>query len=438
MENNLRNTRRKNGISNKDFKVFVMDEFRKMRVSNDEFKIYVVDELKNMRVSNDEFKTYVVDELKNMRVSNDEFKTYVVDEMKKTRDSLDEFKTYVVDEFKKTNDSLDDFKIVVSNELKDIKSDISVMKKDISGLRTDLNDLTHKYNDYIRKESEFQEYRSRNFIFSLLKYNNVAPRIKEVNIKIFYDRLNNPITDFDGCVYISSSILHNDEKYSRLAEAGINMTPKINNINTKEYNDLIVIEAKHSVNKKKVDTKIKQMKKIYVLLESIKNENIEELKPKFRQFLTNFMNEAQVTLDNFPLNMNLLMSSDDIFPELRDYIILINNGITEDSYKEICGRMFKADKYVKDEFESYKIDRNLSGLIKTKLQNAYKYDIDIDKIRELFEEMPQSYKNENIMMYFTPFEELKEYFEFMKGSIGITQFNKAYLPKFFERESLNA
>ncbi len=335
----------------------------------------------------------------------------------------------------------------LKEDVKGLKEDVKGLKEDVSGIRHDLDDLTKNYRDYTDKESRFQEVRNTNFIVNLLRYNNAAPNIIPININKFYNIDNSDITNFDGCVYVNSVIKGNITMKSRLLNRAISFTPKNNiNINSPMFkmNDLIIIESKHSGNKLKVDTKIRQMFTIYNLLKSVPSMDLEKVNPSFRTFITYFLNLCKITMNELPLNINLIFSSDDISMYLKDYIININNGITKEQYLVHSSNLFKNDTYVA-KIIKYISERNnkiegLSSESKRKIFDAYfkNSSPNISEIIELFKEVPNKYKNADITMYFTPYEKLDKYFKFIKGSIGVCQFNKGIFPKFFPVDSLNS
>jgi hypothetical protein len=328
---------------------------------------------------------------------------------------------------------------VLRSDVVSIKTDIVKIKSDVSNIEFKLNDLTKNYNDYTKKEADIQEHKHRNFIMNLLKYNNTAPTIIEVGIKKFYNKSNAEITEFDGCVYISSRQPYNINIQNRLKSSGILHIPSPEKL--AKHHTLIIIESKHSGNKHKVDTKMKQMKKIYDLLKSL--DTLENTTIFFQNFMTSFLNTCNITLNELPMNIDLIFSSDDISPYLRDYIIAINRGITEEEYIYHCSIMFKNDKYVSNIVDMICEQNNTKEGIKTStkiaLARAYadKLSPNIQTIITLFEEVPKKYKHTDITMYFTQYNVLEPYFKFMKNAIGICQFNKATFPQLFAVDNLN-
>ena len=330
----------------------------------------------------------------------------------------------------------------LKTDVSELKTDVSVLKNDLSLLKTNFYDLKKNYDRYTKQDSDFQEARINIFIKALLQHNNNASIITQLTIKNLYGPYgNNRLTDCDGL------LLQTSQQYSmpKIQDEMLNRVNKnfkeslkenISQINKYFVNsNIILVEAKRSGSKEKVDNKIKQLYElINIIGDLVKFSKLSNTTSGFKNFLNELNEQSGLTfeeLQNF--NVKCIFASDDISPELRKYIININNGISSEEYYMVCYELYKSDKYAVNLVEEIRKNTRIGKDVKILLSKVKT----ILQLKDIFDNYLKEYNIKDISNYFIPYEDMELYFDTMRGRIGVVQFNTAYFPELFHFTSMN-
>jgi hypothetical protein len=197
---------------------------------------------------------------------------------------------------------------------------------------------------------------------------------------------------------------------------------------------LIIVESKRSLSKVKVDTKLAQIFEFTHILQQIGTIDFTTAMEPFKKCMSELSQFSELSIHDLQqIETKLIFGSDDILFNVHEYILAIQNGITEEKYYELCGKMFYEDK------DAIPFVRNIVELkttpkdVKKMLKHYETYDELRMSIYTHFAEYNLGY----IAPYFTPFAELEHFFKTFKDSVGIVQFNKANFPTLFQYSNMN-
>ena len=340
--------------------------------------------------------------------------------------------------------------------IKDIKSDTTALKTDVAVLKTDVAVLKHDMigvkkdiaglkNDrdvfykYMKKESNIQELGDTIFITKLYLYNHPSNSISHIPIKKFFNRNGKEITDIDGFLLISSIPLYNisikNELLSRHPSASVFQSTLKSNRNTHNESNVpeyILIESKHSLNKRKVDKKIRQLSEIYDVFSTIKQQG--QSVPKYKSMIKHITESTHLSVDLLDLPINLIFASNDISDELTEYINSIYHGLNEEEYDRLTLQLFINDPYVIEEISDIMQDDTIARQDKGILKRKESMHL----IKEVFKKPElQSYCTENMNAYLTPFSEVEELFRIVYHGIGTCRYNRVIFERLFPKSKLN-
>ena len=305
-----------------------------------------------------------------------------------------------------------------------IENRITVIENDMKGVLK-----------YIKLESKFQELRNRNFIVKAYLHNHNQHSVVILTTTKFFHPSGREITDLDGFLlirtYPNEIKQPSQELISRLPQTDFieSLQPNSVELNpSHKHHEYIIIESKHSLNKGKVDKKIAQILEIKQALESIPIKEGH----MYKMIISKLQTVVGQTNLNYPIN--LIFSSDDISNELVQYIESINDGTISDNYDDLTTELFYSDEYIQPIIDSITTDSEIPKQLKSILMKRSS----IVDIRNLFSlQSMKEYISPYLESYLTPYEELSDRFEDMKGFVGISQFNTVNLPRLFTATSLN-
>jgi hypothetical protein len=170
----------------------------------------------------------------------------------------------------------------------------------------------------------------------------------------------------------------------------------LNYIDPKNAKVCIFIEAKRSLNKIKLDDKLKQILRFKNVLSYINDTSKDQTK------LPKQLSESIVrdSLKTFPETIYILFGAEDMPLELKQFILSINNGITKEIYEHFIFLLFKTDQtYIYAAYDSKISD------------DAKKYLKNINSIEELrlycHSGIPDTLKKA-LCYYLKPFEEFQK------------------------------
>lgn len=370
-----------------------------------------------------------------------------LDEHDKRLDAIEQ----KLEEHDKRFDRIEEKLDKITETLTIIVTDIKTMKQQLSNIETRvaaLEDNMEGVKKYIKRESDFQEIRNRTFISKLYLYNKPTSIVTPIHIKKFYDHTGHEITEFDGFLLISTNphIIPKpaNELLARIPPH-ISTTSLLRN-NIESYNpqlmerEYILIESKHALSKGKVDKKLRQIEDIKRVFRTIHERTTTKTHDQYETWMKIIVNDTGLPVDKLDANFNLIFSSDDISEQLVNYIIAINNGITEEEYESHTLELFFSDMYIKDIITT--ITKN-NKIHKTKRDTLTEKPYKLHSIRDLFKDT--DIKNIDVVKrqlpyintFFIPFSRMNTYFQHMKGKVGVSQFNTVILPRLFAKSTLN-
>ncbi len=321
-----------------------------------------------------------------------------------------------------------------SEKLDVIISEIVSIKKDIIGIKENVKDFREEFNKYKKQDSDFQENRNNNFIISLLEYNRNTYFTELIPIKNIYTPYSKyALSEIDGLILYTP----NQNKMPKISDELLDRADKVFQASLKEnlskintyFSDsyLIIVESKRSISKQKVDTKLRQFYEFAHILQTLNSIDMNKVVSEFKNMITYLESSS---LDLNAISLLFMFSSDDITPDIRRYIIAIENGITKEEYGILCRNMYASDIYAKHHLTTLISSDNISQSIKSELKLNKTYE----ELTHILQPYLKEYDMGYLKDFFTPYEELEHIFKFMKGKIGVSQFNKAIFPKLLHFE----
>jgi hypothetical protein len=302
---------------------------------------------------------------------------------------------------------------------------VSTLTSQVNTLTGRVDTLTHNFTFYKHQESTSQEIKQETVIYD--KLNNYLPtkRITMVTLKQIYDPIDGKdITEFDGCIYINSTPIHSRK---------IQITPNMPNnslgyIPTNNEYQCIIIESKRSLTKYKIDTKLKNIQYFMKILNEISLNDVElniqyrrnkTIPPKF--LLSEPFCSMYITynLHLFPKNIYILFGADDISYIYKEFLLLLNRGITIHEYNNILMKLFVEDDILHHIYNNDNID--------PKIKQSLKSCKTITRLNTLLEnDSLEQYRNK-LLPYCQPYSEVSNIYRFAKNKIGFLHIDKLIL-----------
>jgi hypothetical protein len=291
----------------------------------------------------------------------------------------------------------------LESRVSSIETRVSSIETRVSTIETRLSNTDAKLSQYIDKNSKIQENVTRELIYTILR-NHIYRPIK-IDLHLFYDINGDPLTDFDGCLFLYEPFVRMQTNTYRNNSAQIHPNFK--------QNEVIIIEAKRNTTKKKIDTKLRQLARITGYLQS--PPNLQNVHSNFRTM------SKQYRLESWPTRLNLIFASDDINHIIKPYIHMIYNGITKDQYDKYSLNLLRSD-LVYQEFMKIK---DISSTVKHKVRHSKSLD---DVYAILTHDSIRAH-SEDMIGLIPLYAEMKPYFDLFKEHIGYAQFNTLTFPR---------
>ena len=312
---------------------------------------------------------------------------------------------------------------------------------------------------YTKLEATLQELQNTAFIYKLYKQNYPFHRVDIIHISNCFDPTNDPITEFDGFLYVQqdarllqwnhgaqrnmknrwNAMYHNQSASSSVLNRFLQSTPSHKNATLTNHSDpypphYILIESKHSLSKGKVDKKIKQIDLIHKLLRDA--PSVSNGRERYTEMIQKWLLETHLPIDQLDHPIELIFSSDDIPDTLVEYIIAIHDGMTEEIYDHIVHKLLFEDKYMAGTIST------ISYQLKKRNKSPVSRDpktLPMKEIRDILLEYATSMKRKHddyAMDYLTPFSELDELFQQMKHRVGALRFGHVSFSSLFKEPEL--
>ena len=309
------------------------------------------------------------------------------------------------------------------------KLDDKVNKLDdkVNKIETKLEKLEKSFNGYIGKESEIYELKSNDIFSRFLNENNKM--YKELSLRLFYSSTK-LITDFDGLFLVNylqhikplKTIYNNEGK------------PK-NVINDFPNKQIVIIEAKHDLDKSKIDKKLMQIVEIQeVLRQGIVTTNVTRTRGAGRDYQDMLNNpEFQILVKQYndigKSNIYLLFAAENITKSLETYIQAIyEDSLDKETYIKLTNNILAShDKKLIDT-----IIKSGANTLRTSTNNELKTYInnfvpEYDYINQYnFPDIDNRNEYHKLMMvlksYVIPYESLN--WSLFSGKIGIIMNNE--------------
>jgi hypothetical protein len=226
----------------------------------------------------------------------------------------------------------------IDKKFEKIDEKFEKLDEKIEKLDEKIEKINNNYNGYIKKEGEIYEIRANDIFESYLINNNKL--YKQLYFGKFYGPTKE-ITDFDGCFIVNYQELNTIASHQkRLNNAtSRNRTPIIysvsiqKNIRTAHIKpEIIIIEAKHDVDKSKIDNKLLQINEICNILS---NNNIQNPIQDYQDMIAS--DNYKLLKSQFYNNIHLYMAADNWTQNLLKYVNDIFLGkMTVSNYIEHC------------------------------------------------------------------------------------------------------
>jgi hypothetical protein len=288
-------------------------------------------------------------------------------------------------------------------QLNNLESRMSTIETRVSTIETRVSNTDAKLSQYIDKSSKIQENISTELIYTLLR-NYIYQPVK-IHLKYFYNPNGSILTDFDGCLLLN-------EPFTR------KQTNQFKNNSTQihpdfKQNELIIIEAKRNTTKKRVDTKLQQLTKLFHYLQTL--STLQNVHSDFKTMV------KQYRIETWPKIINLIFSTDDISQDIKSYVRMIYNGITKEEYDKYTFGMIRSDLVYQEFVNNTEINSTIKHRVRHSKTLDEMYDV-------LMQDSVRSY-SEPILGLLTPYALLKPCFDIFRGHIGYAQFNTLIFPR---------
>lgn len=217
----------------------------------------------------------------------------------------------------------------LSSMLQEIKSSmlqqtesINTLTKSIDNLKSKVTVLTNDFNGYIKRESDIFEIVSNDAFAECLSTQNRL--YKQLYLKELYSLdSKTPVTDFDGLFLVDHMEPFTPKSQEEIESRFAHLPPKLryknaarmvnqrmNAVQPHKRASIVIIEAKHDVDKSKIDKKIKQLRDIECALNRIKagvfvptNQKCIDMmqSPDFQQLLNAYEYDDETNMSNIQL-----------------------------------------------------------------------------------------------------------------------------------------
>ena len=292
----------------------------------------------------------------------------------------------------------------------------------VNKIETKLDKLDKSFNGYISKESEIYELKSNDIFSRFLNENNKM--YKELSLRLFYSSTK-LITDFDGLFLV------NYLEHTKSIKPIYNNNGKQKNVVHDFPNrQIVIIEAKHDLDKSKIDKKLMQIMEIQEVLTNnvTSTSGTRGTNRDYQDMLNN--PEFQILLQQYTdigkSNIYLLFAAENITNVLEKYIQAIYEGsLDKERYIELTNKILAShDKKLLDT-----IIKSGANTLRTSTNNELKtYINNFVPEYDYINQYNFSQKNEyhNLMMvlksYAIPYENLN--WQMFSGKIGIIMNNE--------------
>lgn len=278
-----------------------------------------------------------------------------------------------------------------------------------------------RFDAYMKTEANIQEGRDTQYIIKLYYHNHPTHIVDRLMIREFYRPDNNLLTDYDGLL-----LVHN---------IPIPLTGALQSTDIVEY---IVIESKHSLDKEKIDKKIKQITDLSTYLEKADDEKfVESSGPRFQDSIQKWMTETRLPSDSLQRPIHLLFASDDIPYEVGLYLKDISEGFADEAqYDATVYRLFQSDPYVRPIMDRIRAIKD-GRISRATHQLIHPRSATMQTIRDAFSNALRPFLEKPIEPYLVAYSELEGHFQRMKGRVGMSQFGAVEYSPIFPVKALN-
>jgi outer membrane murein-binding lipoprotein Lpp len=317
----------------------------------------------------------------------------------------------------------------LKTDVTQLKTDVTQLKKEVKQLKTDVSSLV----DWQKKSSDASEYKFNNRLLQIFDENCKSFNIKQIYLKLFIDKdTGHSITDLDGCFIISNKFFIQPKSFPIQAIKAFSKAKRKNNsTNLETVSYLLIIETKLTIDKRIIDSKLKQIMRIKENIQAFKQPNIQAI------YNQNYLDMCKYfEIDKFSEDILLIFGCENVPRELLLYIEKINNGdLDEPNYKVISFSLLQTDRTYNEFMILYNSDPNKDLFKRKDLTNfdtfkQFLIDLKIyassdNKINKLKSYIP--YLNDCTLNY----AELESVFIEMKNKTGYITKNKELIPVFY-------
>lgn len=312
----------------------------------------------------------------------------------------------------------------IIDKLNKLDDKVNKLDDKVNKLETKLEKLDKSFNGYISKESEIYELKSNDIFSRFLSDHNKM--YKELTLRLFYSSTK-LITDFDGLFLV------NYLEHTKPIKTIYNNNGKQKNVVHDFPNrQIVIIEAKHDLDKSKIDKKLMQIVEIQeVLIQEIVTNNVTRTRGTNRDYQDMLNNpEFQILVQQYTdigkSNIYLLFAAENITKSLETYIQAIYDGsLDKETYIKLTNKILAShDKKLIDT-----IIKSGANTLKTTVNNDLKtYINNFVPEYDYINQYNFSQKNEyhNLMMvlksYAIPYESLN--WQMFSGKIGVIMNNE--------------
>lgn len=281
---------------------------------------------------------------------------------------------------------------------------------DISGLLPRIESIERALSNYIKTESAIQE--SKTIQRVLDKIHTYYPTLlaKQTDLKYVYTPTGGLLTDLDGCIVVSAKppkpVRRNGFRNNSL---GFNPAT--------DFARTIILEAKHSLTKAKVDTKILQMCKLKELLHSLHSFDFDHTVPAFQAMIEDH------GFHNYPRDFYVLFAADDMDYNVRRFLLAISRGITKEAYNDFAMSFLKNDPFYKTIKQNSTIPKKMKATL-----HATKT---IEEATAVLENPAFRDYAPTLQRILVPYEAIVPYYNQFVNRIGFLQFDTLFLPELF-------
>jgi hypothetical protein len=324
---------------------------------------------------------------------------------------------------------------ILKEDVAILKEDVRILKEDVSGLKIrmdrvenrldKLESQSRKFEKYIQRDSDIQEYTTTQLIYRILDEKMPTYRFQILNgFKFLYNSSSGkPDAEFDGVIWMTNKPIKNTRNYTNMYYKSAFESLSDTNIDIRDtyatISELIIVEAKHTVNILKIIHKLRKIYNMYKLIQHIslygtRNQTYHKI---FTEMYDKYIKGREIQF------IYILFTSDNIDNYIMSFIKKINSGIDSQTYEGVLYDSFRDDT----RYDTLIKNKELHYKIRTAISHATTYS-ELYNVLNTYKDELNIYER-YISEYNLPYVMYKDILQYFKDKIGYYEDSTLY----FER-----